>query len=149
MKFILVLMASFLISPAQNQLSTSNNYGDLLAKYGEKPKYLEWIGTEKGKGQNIAIAKYRILGKYSRQVESFLIQKYGMGKLKFVCCGWESQTPYGSFTTQDLLKENPYRVILIHMYANAEKTNSAGKIYIEKDRDKIEYFYVEVRLADV
>ena len=61
-----------------------------------------------------------------------------MGKLKFTCCGWESSEP-GSYQSGEYYLD-------ISMYANAEKADSAGKLYIEKDRKKIEYFYLVVNL---
>ncbi|WP_291871293.1 DUF4952 domain-containing protein [Maribacter sp.] len=44
---------------------------------------MEFIACEKGEGQTVLKAKYKVLGIYSEEIENILIKKYGIGKLKF------------------------------------------------------------------
>ncbi len=128
--------------------STILQCGDLLTLYAEKPIELEFLECSTEKGQVIMRSKYRVLGKDSKKIEQILISKYGLGKLKFNCCGWESQK-YGEINSSMIKEINPNFSILITMYGNAEKKDKNNTIHIEKDRNEIPYFYVIVEIVEV
>ena len=123
--------------------------GDLLAEYAQKPLYLEFIGCEEGEGQTIIRAEYRATGMDSQSVEDFLVENYGMGKLKWVCCGWENQGTNGSFTHKTITKENANFGVVISMFASGEIEDEEGNISLEFDREKIPYFTVWVVIVEV
>ena len=110
----------------------------LLALYADKPSQAVFEKSEPGKGQVQCTATYKVKGSDANAVERFLIKHYKMDRLKFACCGWESSR-LGSFQKGAI-------DLGITMYANAERTDSTGKMYIEKDRNKIDYFYIVVTL---
>lgn len=144
-----IILSTFLLSVS------SANYGkddcNLLESYSEQHKYLEFVGCEKGKGeQTIKEATYRVKAKNSIEVEAYLVDKYGMGKLKFTCCGWEPEKGVnGEIESKELKEINENYSLIITMYGNAEKKDSNGSLYIEKDRNKINYFYVTVSLLEI
>lgn len=144
-----IILSTFLLSVS------SANYGkddcNLLESYSEQHKYLEFVGCEKGKSeQTIKEATYRVKAKNSIEVEAYLVDKYGMGKLKFTCCGWEPEKGVnGEIENKELKEINENYSLIITMYGNAEKKDSNGSLYIEKDRNKINYFYVTVSLLEI
>ncbi len=94
--------------------------GDLLSVYAEKPKGLKFIKCERIKvGQSIVRATYKVSGKKSKEVEDFLVKTYGMGKLKWTCCGWDNGGKYGVFEHSEFKKVNRDCLALISMYALA------------------------------
>lgn len=142
-------MSTFLLS------ISSANYGkddcNLLESYSEQHKYLELVGCEKNKNEQTKIeATYRVKAKNSIEVEAYLVDKYGMGKLKFTCCGWEPEKGVnGQIENKELNKINKNYSLMITMYGNAERKDSKGSLHVEKDRNKIDYFYVIVRLLEI
>ena len=115
-------------------------------QYGEKPKELEFIACKEGEGQLIVEARYRVAGKEAGKVEQYLIKKYGVGKLKFYCCGWEPENgKNGQIKNTKLTKINTDYHLLITMFASAEKKSGA----LELDRDKIKFFTVIVKIVEV
>ena len=122
---------------------------DVLLKYAEKHQHLEFIDCKKGNGQTVLETKYKVSGKHAEDVEKSLIEKYGMGKLKFTCCGWESTNgKHGVIENEALQNRNKNYNLVISMYGNAEKENENGEMYIEPDRTKLD-FYVIVKLLDI
>lgn len=109
---------------------------DLLQQSAIKLPQAVFEKCNTGQGQIKSTATYKIKGSDADSVEAYLVRHYKMSKLKFTCCGWESEQS-GSYPSGDHYLE-------ISMYANAEKMDSTGKLYIEKDRKKIMYFYVVV-----
>lgn len=123
---------------------------DLLKSYGATHGYLEFIDCHTGDGQIIKYSNYKVTGTNSLEVENFLVENYGMGKLMFTCCGWEPEEgKEGEIIITELKKLNKDYHLLVSMYGNAEKTNEKDSAYIEKDRNKIDYFYVIVRLLEI
>lgn len=124
--------------------------GDLLALYAEMPEKLEalaFVKCEKTNGQTVARATYRVSGKASQAVEGFFVRHYGMGKLHWVCCGWENSGGNGgSFNHKALAKISPNLSGIISMHASGEVPPDNE---LEFDRNKIPYFTVEVELIDV
>ena len=123
--------------------------GDLLEKYAIKPANLEFVTCEKGEGQTVVLAEYRVSGTESKEVEDFLVQEYGLGQLEWVCCGWESQGKYGSFSHEAIISSNENYGVIISMFASAELEDEQGKTYLEFDRQKIPYFTVWVSIVEV
>ena len=153
MKFILkyILLAStVLISGFSNKIDNSNLEleCDLLEAYAKKPKELEFVKCEEVKrSQIIYIATYRVKGSKSKIIEDFLVENYGMGNLKWVCCGWENTGKHGEFKHIEFEKIDPYCSAVISMFASGEKIDKANNtIKLEHNRDEIEYFTVTVRL---
>lgn len=133
-------------------LSCSNGKKDdcnLLETYSEQHKHIEFIECREGEGQVIKHATYKVKGLYSFEVEEYLVENYGMGKLHFTCCGWEPQDgKEGEIKTEELNINKNYHLVVL-MTGNAEKMNEKGSLCIEKDRKKIDYFEVTVRLIEI
>ena len=130
---------------ADSNLSEKNLCGDLLQNYAQKPKSLEFIKCKKvSDSQTIVRAEYRVSGKEAKAVEDFLVENYGMGKLKFACCGWESQSSYGNFNHEKLLKIDKYLSGIISMYASAEidDPNAPNGVRLEFDKNKRKLFVI-------
>ncbi len=124
--------------------------GDLLSVYAEKPKELRFIKCEKIKdSQTIVRATYQVAGTKSKVIEDFLVKTYGMGKLKWTCCGWDNAGKYGVFEYSEFKKINRECLALISMYASAEVQDKSkqSKVRLETDRNKIAFFTVIVELV--
>ena len=63
--------------------------GDLFEKSGVVLPETTFVGSSAGKGQVLREIRYRLHGKAAQKVERVLVERYGMGRLKFACCGWE------------------------------------------------------------
>ncbi len=81
---------------------------DFLAKLGQKPKNLEFVGCKRVRLFGVAALQsdYRVKGAYAGPVESHFVKTAGMPRLRFICCGWESvpldvraQRTYGLYTS--------------------------------------------------
>ena len=146
MKFTYLILLLFIISSCQKNTLECE---DLLQRYVEKNQKIKFISCEKRNGQTILEAKYKVTGENFEEIEKILVEKYGIGKLKFTCCGWESKNgKNGYIENEELKKINQNYVLEISMYANAEKENDKGEIYIELDKKNID-FYVIVKLLDI
>ncbi len=146
MKYLQILILIII----SNSCSKQNlECGDLLEKYAKKPDKVEFIECKSGTGQTIFEADYKILGTDSKEIEEILIAEFGMGKLKFVCCGWEPENGKNGYVENKHLKEiNQNYVLEISMNANAEKKNEKGKTEIEFDREKVD-FNLKVRIMEI
>lgn len=123
---------------------------NLLEAYAEPIKNLEFVKCENGEGQHIKSATYRVKGEHALEVEKCIVKKYGMAKLRFVCCAWEPERGRdGTIENPKIKQLNKDYHLSITMYGNAEKKAENGSYYIEKDRNKIDYFYVLVELLDI
>jgi len=119
--------------------------GDLLEIYVQKPRGLEFIDCEiSSKPQTLVRAEYRVAGSNVQQVENFLVEKYGMGELKWVCCGWGNGGQYGQFEHAALKQINPYCSGIICMFSEGI---SEQEEYFKKI--EIDYFTVIVELVIV
>ncbi len=124
--------------------------GDLLARYGEKQPIFNFVGCSVGEGQTILEAMYNVRGEHSEEAEAFLIKKYGLGKLTFTCCGWEPKNgKAGQIKNSSLQQKHPNYTLSITMFANAEQKRENGDAYLEKDRNKIAYFTVLVKVLNI
>lgn len=153
MKFILkyiLLSSTFLIFSFSNKFvnSKAELKCNLLEAYAKTPKELEFVKCEEVKNSQIIYrATYRVRGNKSKIVEDFLVENYGMGNLKWACCGWDNAGVYGQFKHVEFEKIDPYCSAVISMFASGEKTDkSKNAINLEQDREKIEYFTVTVEL---
>ncbi len=123
---------------------------NLLAAYSEQPKNLAFVECKKGEGQTIKYSTYKVTGAHSLELEKYLIEHYGMGKLEFTCCGWEPKDgKEGEIIHSELTKLNKDYHLLVTMSASAEKKDDKDFLYLEKDRNKIDYFNVTVRLVEI
>lgn len=146
MKFVL-LLTSFILLFSCN--SDRLKCGDLLERYAERTQQIDFIECSKGDGQTILEARYNVKGKDSKEIEEFLVQKYGIGKLEFTCCGWESSNgKNGHIDNEELKMINPNYVLEVSMSGNAEKENENGAIFIELDRTKID-FIITVKILNI
>ncbi len=136
MKIILILLLL-----CTTKLSAQNpTCGDLLQQYAIKPQQAIFEKSKSVQGQVTCTATYKVKARDADSMETFLVKHYKMAGLTFTCCGWESTKP-GSYQSGNYYLD-------ISMYGNAEKMDNTGKLYIEKDRKKIEYFYIIVNLYD-
>jgi hypothetical protein len=83
---------------------------DFLAKLGQKPKALEFIGCKRVRLFGVAALQsdYRVKGAFAGPVETHFVKTAGMPRLRFICCGWESvpldvraQRTYGLYVDAD------------------------------------------------
>jgi hypothetical protein len=110
---------------------------------------LELVEFKQGEGQVIKQAVYRVTGEHSHQVEWFLVNTFGMGKLKFACCGWDPENgKSGEITCRKLEKMQDHH-LAVEMYASAEINDSNDSTYLELDRNNIDYFFVLVSLLKI
>ncbi len=120
-----------------------------MEKYAKKTNKIEFIECKSGTGQTILEAKYKASGTDSKEIEEFLIAEFGMGKLKFVCCGWEPENGKNGYVENKHLREiNQNYVLEISMYADAVKKNEKGETEIEFDRKKVD-FNLKVRILEI
>ena len=122
----------------------------MLAEYSVQPEYLEFVECNKGEGQTIKYSIYRVTGIHSSELEKHLVENYGMGELIFTCCGWEPKDgKEGKIINGELKRLNKDYHLLVTMFGSAEKKNSKDSLYIEKDRNRIDFFNVTVRLVEI
>jgi len=92
MRVILIFLLSFaLIFALVFIINSKKECGDLLRKLAKKPEQLEFIECSAAIGQMAFTADYRVPGEKAALVEEFLNKEYGMAKLEFNCCLWESE----------------------------------------------------------
>lgn len=145
-KYLIVGIFLFSLSCTNHKKDDCN----LLAAYSEQPKNLAFVECRKGQGQTIKYSTYKVTGAQSIEIENYLVEHYGMGELKFTCCGWEPKDgKEGEIINSELKKLNKDYHLLVTMTGSAEKKNDKDSLYIEKDRNKIDYFKVTVRLVEI
>jgi Domian of unknown function (DUF4952) len=76
---------------------------DFLAQWKNKPKALKFSGCQLAKGGQTdqLIYRYTVSGRNAAATAAFLSQNFRMGKLRFICCGWESAGKHGSYQDPD------------------------------------------------
>lgn len=136
MKILFLVAGLFMSQLFVNQLdSLAIPCGDLLEEYAERPDQLDFISCEHGEFQTIVKATYRVKGKDAKDVEKFLVEHYGMGKLIRRCEGWEIKD-YGYIKNDRILEYNKEYVCVVKMYGLGSSL----------DWSKIPYFRVEVEI---
>ena len=126
--------------------------GDLLEAYAKKPEGVHFVKCETvAHSQKLVQATYHVTANKSQMAEDFFVQNYGMGKLKWYCCGWESGGQMGQFEHPELTKIDAYLGGTITMSGSAEiKDETAPNgVRVETDRSKIEYYVIVVTLSIV
>ena len=129
-------------------IKTNNdqNY-DILSMLMEMPDQLEFVECKPGSGQIVLEAKYRVTGMNACFIEDLLHDNYGMGRLEYACCGWETHEN-GKLEITNEFNNNfrtccNYNFISILMYS--EET-----LIQDRDKwDKIPYFYVIVEVLNI
>ncbi|EGV43804.1 DUF4952 domain-containing protein [Bizionia argentinensis JUB59] len=90
---------------------------------------------------------YRVPAHRSIEIEAFLIETYGMGSLKWACCGWDSAGVYGDFGFPALTEIDRDLSGFITMFASGEIIDPiTNDVRLELDRSKIDYFYIRIDL---
>ena len=66
---------------------------DFLANAGVRLEGLTYLSCEPAQNAQIPTlrARYEVSGAQAALVESRLQERYGMARLKFLCCGWEPE----------------------------------------------------------
>lgn len=68
---------------------------DFLAKLSDKPEFVELLECTQDidlQGKPF-VARYRVKGTDALKAEQYMNQAFGLPKLQYICCGWDS-TPY-------------------------------------------------------
>ncbi|MDX1958995.1 MAG: DUF4952 domain-containing protein [Leptospiraceae bacterium] len=94
---------------------------------------LDFMSCTKTKDAQLQVLRttYLVKGRNAKLVENYLEKKYSMGKLRFLCCGWENWESEGA-------KDGQY--IDIAKYKHSVSMYS--KETLEKNWEKIQ-FYVD------
>jgi len=144
---IIITILLFLLTSCPTHLKAQAN---LIETYVNDLPHLEFVEGNKGNGQTIRYSLYRVSAEHAAEVEQILVDRYGMGLLRLTCCGWESENGRsGEIKSEKIKQINPDYYLIAEMYGCAEKEDVNGIIYIEKDRSKIDYFYVKVSLMEI
>ncbi len=139
----LIFIVNFSIFPSVVIEESNFLCGDLLKIYAEKSNHLDFIGCETiSNSQTIARATYKVSGKKSKKIEHYLVTKYEMGQLKWVCYGWENEGKSGQFEHEKLKEIDPYCSVIINM--SAVGTTDDNQIL---DRDDVAFFTVTVEIV--
>ena len=103
---------------------------DFLSQWQIKPKELKLASCDLEHSQmDLLIANYTVKGTDAAIVEKFLQARFKMGKLRFICCGWEPAGKNGFYKDKD-------------NYSYAISMSSGETI--ERDWHKIKQFYVTI-----
>jgi|GEM_PF-4824131 len=91
--------------------------------------------------QKLCTSVYKIPGQFAKSAESVLIEKYGMGKLVFECCGWSPKNgKEGTFKRSHDMADGSYASYAISM---------TSKETFENNWDKIDYFYIYLTIYTI
>ena len=77
---------------ARAQAAPTPGCEDFLQALGGKPDYIEFQGCRqefRAQGKPL-VARYRLDGVHAAEAQEYLRQHFGMGPLRFRCCGWEA-----------------------------------------------------------
>lgn len=145
-QILLILFSLFFLFSFTNK---DKKHCDLLEEFADQHPYIEFIDCNKGEGQVVYYSLYYVAGIHSEEVENYLVEKYGMGKLKFTCCGWEPEMGQsGTIINKGGKEWDKDHHISIIMSGNAEKEDKNKAMYIEKDRNKID-FQIKVEILKI
>ena len=125
----------------KQQIITSQiECGDFLRRFGTAPvpDSIEFIDcSQEPGGQALKSANYKVKGTGAGQVEEFLQREYSIGRLQFICCGWGPDGgAHGSF-----FSNGHQFTVIMHSWDTVVNDRAAW--------GEIDFFYVEVVLADV
>jgi hypothetical protein len=126
------------IVPRTPASTTAPVCGDFLAKLGQKPKALEFVGCKRVRLYGVAALQsdYRVKGGLAGPVESHFVRTAGMPRLRYNCCAWESvpldvraQRTYGLYTTAE-------RSYAVSMASRETLINQRTNLHL------VDYFYI-------
>jgi hypothetical protein len=121
--------------------------GDLWNIYDEKPIEVEFLECKRGQGQEVVAATYKVKGQDIAVVEKLLVEKYGMGKLRFVCCGYEPENgKRGGIRSKKMENINPDFFIEITLSSNDDFITKEGK---RKEAHEFDFMLVTIRVVYV
>ncbi|MEM7184682.1 MAG: DUF4952 domain-containing protein [Spirochaetota bacterium] len=129
-------------------ITAKNKKNDILALLMNKPKELELVRFKviPDYSQEVLEAEYRVPGNKAYKIERILHKKYGMAKIKHVCCIWETHPDGVIPATPQFNKryKKYYKKAYIKVAMGAYET----PIRRRKNWHKIPYFYVLVTVYD-
>jgi hypothetical protein len=103
---------------------------DFLSQWQIKPKELKLASCDlTHREMDILVANYTVKGTEAAIIEKFLQARFQMGKLRYICCGWETADKNGVY--QD---KNNYSYAI---------SMSSGET-LERDWHKIKQFHVTI-----
>ncbi len=140
-----VLISIFFIS-IYNCDKTIKDY-DVLPLLIEVPSQLKFEDSKVGSDQIAFEVKYKVSGKNAHLIEDLLHNKYGMSKLRFVCCGWEAH-PDGQIEIQDKFNSR-FKKLYTYNYISISMYSKETLIQKRKNWHKIPYFYVIVKVLNI
>ena len=78
-----------LFTPAS---ADSSNCEDFLQELKPKPTELKYQSCKKVEETPAVLLKatYEVSGKKAKEIENFLHKEFGLNRLRFVCCSWET-----------------------------------------------------------
>ncbi len=121
--------------------------GDLWKIYDVKPDGVTFIDCKQGEGQTIAEANYKVKGANITAIENLLVKKYGMNKLKFVCCGYEPENGIlGSIKSKKMEQIDPNLYIEIAMSSD---DNFIKKDGTKKESYEYDFMWIKIRVLNV
>lgn len=86
-----VCIAALVLGGQSARASAGGACADFLAALGHTPVGLEYTGCAPGYDAQlrVLVASYTVNGGRANRVERYLRRHTGMGRLRFLCCGWE------------------------------------------------------------
>jgi hypothetical protein len=77
-------------SPNPIQTPSPESCGNLLAEITIVPATMNFLDCQKiSTTETYFKARYRVSANNAANIESLLNRRFGMAKMRFVCCGWE------------------------------------------------------------
>lgn len=87
---------------------------DILSAVAQKPVHSSLYSYSFYRNSSVIYsAKYIISGAHTTETENFMITRYGMGPLFFVCCGWETKNKPGYIRSANY--ESDFSIIELDM----------------------------------
>ena len=139
LKLILVVASAIANLLTFGCVKSELSCADLSKEFRNLPKELKFQGCEPSKESQLRVLRstYQVSGKNALAIENFLVDKFDMSPLNFVCCGWESTT------NADGRRHGTYTDHRGYYY---ELRMYSGEILIPEqlEREDVPYFYVEI-----
>ena len=127
----------------------SNNSNDVLSLLIDPPFKIEFYDYNEGNenSQTALEVIYRFKGNQAEEIESYLIENYGMTELGFRCCGWEQDGLTSLEITEEFKQQYGYlydfNSIILTMFSDETIVSARN------DWKQIPYFYIKVELATI
>jgi Domian of unknown function (DUF4952) len=118
--------------------TTAPMCADFLAKLGQKPKALEFVGCKRVRLYGVAALQsdYRVKGSFAGPVESHFVRTAGMPRLRYICCAWES-------LPQDVRAQRTYGVYISGERSYAVSMASRETLINQRTNlHLVDYFYI-------